>query len=232
MVPSLAEIDKASGTLRRAADELAAAVYSAHRANDPPTNGARAENPIRSAKQLSQLAAPPARPAARARQIDARAPSDGVSRPQQKILDAIAWLNDKGIEMPHKNTVAAVAGVSPTSGGYFNNLGAMKSAGLIDYPQPGFVSLTTEGGAVAIAPAGDGELHEKWLEIVTEPQAKILRALIDAHPEPMQKDSLAEHIGVSPTSGGFFNNLGSLRTLGAIDYPQKGFAALTKYVMP
>jgi hypothetical protein len=134
--------------------------------------------------------------------------------------------------MPHKNTVAAVAGVSPTSGGYFNNLGAMKSAGLIDYPQPGFVSLTTEGGAVAIAPAGDGELHEKWLEIVTEPQAKILRALIDAHPEPMQKDSLAEHIGVSPTSGGFFNNLGSLRTLGAIDYPQKGFAALTKYVMP
>lgn len=176
-----------------------------------------------------KTSAPPAR-AARPRED--RPPAEGVSRPQQKILDAIAWLNDKGIELPHKNMVAAVAGVSPTSGGYFNNLGSMKSAGLIDYPQPGFVTLTTEGGATANQPESGGELHEKWLEIVTEPQAKILRALIEAHPEPMHKDSLAEHIGVSPTSGGFFNNLGSLRTLGAIDYPSKGFAAVTKYVMP
>lgn len=198
----------------------------------PKINGARTENPVRSAKQFSQRAAPVARPAARARQIDGRAPADGVSKPQQKILDAIAWLNDKGIELPHKNTVAAVAGVSPTSGGYFNNLGAMKSAGLIEYPQPGFVSLTTEGGACANAPDGAGELHERWLEIVSEPQAKILRALIEAHPEPLQKDALAQQIGVSETSGGYFNNLGALRTLGAIDYPQKGFAALTKYVMP
>jgi hypothetical protein len=156
----------------------------------------------------------------------------GISRPQQKILDAIAWLNDKGVDPPHKNAVAAVAGVSPTSGGYFNNLGAMKSSGLIEYPQPGFVSLTTEGGATANPPEAGGEIHEKWLEIVSDPQAKILRALIDAHPEPLHKDALAQQIGVSETSGGYFNNLGALRTLGAIDYPQKGFAALTKYVMP
>ena len=59
-----------------------------------------------------------------------------------------------------------------------------------------------------------------------------VRPIREAHPEPIQKDYLAEAIGVSPTSGGYFNNLGALRTLGAIDYPQKGFAALTKYVMP
>lgn len=219
-------------------DDVAKGFSAEIRGMTPPINSARTENPVRRVQPApSQVARKGAESGqtlagARARQIDVRAPSDGVTRPQQKILDAIAWLNDKGIDPPHKNTVAAVAGVSPTSGGYFNNLGAMKSAGWIDYPQPGFVSLTTEGGACANAPDGAGELHEKWLEIVTEPQAKILRALIEAHPEPMQKDSLAEAIGVSPTSGGYFNNLGALRTLGAIDYPQKGFAALTKYVMP
>lgn len=162
---------------------------------------------------------------------DGQTSHEGVSKPQQKILDAIAWLNAKGIEWPSKNSVAAVAGVSPTSGGYYNNLGAMNGS-LIHYPQPGFVALTEDGATKANQPDAEGELHEKWLEVVSEPQAKILRALIEAHPEPMQKDSLAESICVSSTSGGFFNNLGSLRTLGAIYYPQKGFAALTKYVMP
>jgi hypothetical protein len=157
--------------------------------------------------------------------------AEGITRPQQKILDAIAWLNAKGIEMPSKNSVAAVAGVSPTSGGYYNNLGAMNGS-LIHYPQPGFVALTEEGAEKANQPDTDGELHEKWLEVVSEPQAKILRALIEAHPEPVQKETLAESIGVSATSGGYFNNLGALRTLGAIDYPNKGFAALTRYVMP
>lgn len=231
MVASLAAIENASVLLRRGADELAAAVHSAHKANDPVED-------VKVAVHLSPKASPATRRAIGEMVQKAARPAPnsiiaaGVSKPMQKILDAIAWLNDKGIDPPHKNTVAAVAGVSPTSGGYFNNLGAMKSAGLIEYPQPGFVSLTTEGGAVANAPTGDGELHEKWLEIVTEPQARILRALIEAHPEPLQKDALAQQLGVSETSGGYFNNLGALRTLGAIDYPQKGFAALTKYVMP
>ena len=30
--------------------------------------------------------------------------------------------------------------VSPTSGGYFNNLGSLRSLGLVDYPQPGTVA--------------------------------------------------------------------------------------------
>lgn len=197
---------------------------------------------IQSAINLLKAGAPTIKPLAQAfvsrakaapvmRKQITEAQTEGITRPQQKILDAIAWLNAKGIETPSKASVAAVAGASPTSGGYFNNLGAMNGS-LIEYPQPGFVALTAAGMDAANPPDTDGELHEKWLEVVSEPQAKILRALIEAHPEPMQKDSLAESIGVSATSGGFFNNLGSLRTIGAIDYPQKGFAALTKYVMP
>jgi hypothetical protein len=54
---------------------------------------------------------------------------------------------------------------------------------------------------------------------------KILEQVIAAYPKALTKDELAEHIGVSPTSGGYFNNLGSLRSLGPIDYPQPGTGA-------
>ena len=38
-----------------------------------------------------------------------------------------------------RNGLAEVIEVRPTSGGYFNNLGALRSLGLIDYPEPGYV---------------------------------------------------------------------------------------------
>jgi hypothetical protein len=44
--------------------------------------------------------------------------------------------------------------------------------------------------------------------------------LIKVYPHALTKDDLAERIGVSPTSGGYFNNLGSLRSLGLLDYPR------------
>jgi hypothetical protein len=60
----------------------------------------------------------------------------------------------------------------------------------------------------------------------------ILRALIELYPESVEKGELAEQIGVSPTSGGYFNNLGRLRTLGAVDYPQAGSVAATALLFP
>ena len=53
----------------------------------------------------------------------------------------------------------------------------------------------------------------------------MLDALIAVYPNSMLKDALAEQIGVSPTSGGYFNTLGSLRSLGLITYPRKFEAA-------
>jgi hypothetical protein len=49
---------------------------------------------------------------------------------------------------------------------------------------------------------------------------RIVEELIGAYPKALAKDTLAERIGVSPTSGGYFNNLGSLRSLGLLDYPR------------
>lgn len=152
---------------------------------------------------------------------------DGVSRSQQRILDSLSALEGMGIEQPSKDQLALWAEVSPTSGGYFNNLGALRSLGLIEYPSGGLVALTEEGRKAAQPsdPMSVEQMQESLYRKVGGSKAAIVKALVDIYPKSITKDRLAEQIGVSPTSGGYFNNLGALRTLGVIDYPQPGCVA-------
>lgn len=163
--------------------------------------------------------------------------NDGdLSQPQQRILDVLATFESIGVGSLHKNILAVFSGASPTSGGYFNNLGKLRnSLGLIEYPSSSYVILTDSGRQKA----RPGEniatlqsLHDAWYRTITPPQAKILAALIKIYPEDIEKVELAERIGVSGTSGGYFNNLGRLRTIGAIDYPTPGRVMATDLLFP
>lgn len=149
--------------------------------------------------------------------------SEGITPPKQKILNALAFLQGIGVAPADKTQLALIAGVSPTSGGYFNNLGGLRSAGLIDYPSGGTVALTAQGEQLASIdgiPSTTEELHEAIRSKLPPPKWKILEALIPIYPNAISKDALADRIGVSSTSGGYFNNLGSLRSLGLISYPR------------
>lgn len=158
-----------------------------------------------------------------------------VTRPQQKILDALLAYETLGLTTVHKNSLAALAGVSPKSGGYKNNLSSLRSSGLIDYPQSSYACLTEIGREFAqpsIQVDNLADVHQAWLNIVTAPRAKILQALIAAYPDDMSKLDLAPQIGVSSESGGYKNNLSGLRTLGAIDYPTPGRVRATDLLFP
>jgi hypothetical protein len=176
-------------------------------------------------------------PAPRPREA-ARAPSPlsaGVTAPQQRILDSLAALAAFGVAQPPKETLAAHAGVPHTSGGYRNNLSALRTAGLIDYPTPGAAALTDAGRAKANAPERAPtlrELHQAWLQIVTRPQAVLLELLIDAYPAALDKTVLAQRAGVPASSGGYRNNLSHLRTMRAIDYPAAGSARAADILFP
>lgn len=151
---------------------------------------------------------------------------EGITGPQQRILDSMAKLEALGLSDLHKTQVAAVAGVSPNSGSYANNLGRLRTMGLIDYPQGGLVAFTETGSSqanpVTEMPTVE-DLHAAWLSIITQPQQRILREIIAEYPNPLPKEELAHRIDVSPDSGSYANNLGRLRTLGAIDYPRPGY---------
>lgn len=147
----------------------------------------------------------------------------GLTPAKQKILNALAFFEGIGVAQADKTQLALIVGVSPTSGGYFNNLGALRSSGLIEYPSGGTVALTADGRAVASVdgvPETTEELHTAIRAKLPPAKWKILEALIGRYPNSVTKDALAESIGVSPTSGGYFNNLGSLRSLGLLSYPR------------
>lgn len=161
-------------------------------------------------------------------------PADGSFRPggsQQRILNALRWLETVGVEEGDKSQVALLADQSPTSGGYFNNLGTLRTAGLIDYPRAGVLCLTDAGRTQADpgdVPETSEALHQTLFAKLGPSKSALLKALIEVYPKPLTKTELAEnaaaHLGkaISATSGGYFNNLGTLRSLKLIDYPTPG----------
>ena len=148
-----------------------------------------------------------------------------LTKAHHRILGALAHLHGIGVERPTKTQAALWAGYSPTSGGYYNYLGQLRSAALIEYGGDTTLFLTPEGKTTADssperreAPSDASDLLEQVCRMVGPSKAKILRVLVDAYPHPMSKPELAERAGFSPTSGGYYNYLGTLRSMGLIDY--------------
>jgi hypothetical protein len=150
------------------------------------------------------------------------AESDGaVSRAQQRILDALAWLKSIGIPGANRTQLALMADASPTSSSYANNLGGLRSLGLIDYGAGSTVFLTDSGLAAAVVPETPPTaeaLQESILRRLEAPKGRILEQLIRVYPQGLSRPALADLASASATSSSYANNLGSLRSLGLIEY--------------
>jgi len=181
-------------------------------------------------------ASPASKPVQRRTEISkAENNGDGgdLSTSQRKILAVLAEFRALGFETMAKPRLAAMCEVSSTSGGYFNNLGKLRSLGLIDY-RNSEVYLTDAGISAAPsvqAPISEEEIIQRCKSVLSSSQAAILDELVRIHPRSIAKDELAERLGVSPTSGGYFNNLGFMRTAGMIDYPAPGTVKLEDWVV-
>lgn len=176
-------------------------------------------------KVLPRRQPPPAR--------EAVAGSGELTGPEQRILDAIAWWNEVGIKQPTKVQVGFIAGYragKKVGGAYGNYLGALRAAGYITYPSAGSTALTNTGQALAnpidIEQTSEG-LQGAFLDKLTDPEQRIMKALIDVYPQAITKQELGDAAGyqVGEKVGGAYGNyLGRLRTLGLIEYPSPGYA--------
>lgn len=161
--------------------------------------------------------------------------TQGISVPQQRILDALASFAALGVATVAKHHVAIWSKQSPRSSAYGNHLGALRSAGLIAYPGTGMVALTTQGQAHAQVRSPITsliQLHQAWYDRLPAPQGRILRVLITAYPQPIDRTALARAATQSPTSSAYGNHLGALRTLGLIAYPERGLVVATSLLFP
>lgn len=153
-----------------------------------------------------------------------------ITGPEQRILDAIAWMNAIGVETPNNSIVAFLSKyTNPRSTGYTNPRGYLVSKGLIHYPAPGTVALTEAGKSVANHPdriEDEEELHQRVLERLTGPQAKILKILLEAKGEPVSNEDLAQQSEYSNVrSTGYTNPRGNLHSFGLIEYVPGGVKA-------
>jgi len=148
---------------------------------------------------------------------------DGLTKSQTAILRALMNLSVFETNMPSREQLAFWSAVPPTSGGYKNNLGALRTSSLITYPTPGTVEITDSGreliGNADVIDLKD--VYDHGRRLLTTSQQAILDNLVGMDRDVARED-LATAVDVPATSGGFKNNLGALRTAGLIEYPSVG----------
>lgn len=145
-----------------------------------------------------------------------------LTRPEQRILDAIAWLESIGVDTPEQPAVAFLAGYTYGSGGYNNPRGALRTKGLVEYVPGDKLRLTAEGRGLVNTPdtpLSTTELHRAVLGRLPKPEQRILSVILKAYPNNISNDECADTAGYARGSGGYNNPRGRLRTLGLIEYP-------------
>lgn len=166
---------------------------------------------------------------------EATKPAAQRSVPKQRILNALLAFHNVGLQQVARSNVAVWADQSPKSSGFTNNLGSLRTAGLIEYPQPSMLALTAEGrrSATLDNPIHNlRELHRAWMAKLPTSQARILTVVLNWNRHAIDRETLADQAGVSASSSGFTNNLGALRSLGLIDYPKAGYVVATNLLYP
>lgn len=151
-----------------------------------------------------------------------------LSGPEQRIVDAITWLESLGIESPNQTAVAFLAGYTYGGGAFNNPRGSLRTKGLVEYVGSNQIRLTEDGRTKANYPNESltvDELQRRVLERLPNPEQRILKVLLDVYPHSIAKDECANRAGYAPGAGAFNNPCGRLRSLGLIDYPQAGYAA-------
>lgn len=211
-----------------------ATMNSAGAAAMHPNNQGREMAPVKSSRSPGQglklgSKEPPLKPALSPK-VSFTYPYEGVTAPQQRVLNALQWWHLAGIEAPNRYMLAFAAKFKV--GGYFTDLvSSMKTAELVSYPSPGVVTLTGKGQSLC-DPSTETPTRRRLIEmtletIKKEPQRKIFRACVDAWPDDLNREELAERAGFKV--GGYFTDLvSSVKTAGLIEYPTPGRVKLAQ----
>ena len=148
-----------------------------------------------------------------------------LTKKQQQILDALAWLESIGVNEPSNAQLGAIALID-TSGGYFSNVaGPLASAGLIE--RGNGTTRLTDAGRAAANPIDEPPSLDAYHNVLRERVRKsrnangktlaILDALIEAGGSELSNEQIGEQVSIDTSGGYFSNSIGPLSTIGLID---------------
>jgi len=150
------------------------------------------------------------------------AASGSLPGPQQRIVNSLATWSNMGHDRPTNAQVAWLARYSPSSTSYTNPRSALNSAGLIEYPAPDCVSLTTAGGEVASPIDLGGTLLDFVVSQLPGPERRILESAAARYPEAASNEDVALGANYSASSTSYTNPRSALKTKDLITYPSNG----------
>lgn len=153
----------------------------------------------------------------------------------QRMLDAMAALEQVGIERPSRAMVAGWVGISSKTGTFRTYLSELRSAGYVSDGPHGAMELTSSGRAQAgdTPPFGTlAELHDIWLRKLGGTPGRMLSHLIEIYPEATTRDELAQAVGINASTGTFRTYLSELRSPGLIVEREKGSVAASDLLYP
>ena len=154
-----------------------------------------------------------------------------LAPPQQKILDAVRWLESVNVTEAARPQVAFLANQSSKSSAFERHLAAVEKAGLIYYPRPGYVGLTEAGRYRAAAPdtpLTTEQLQETIIDRLPPPQGNIVRTLAKCFPGELTRDELARETNQSATSSAFERHVAAVEQFGFVRYPRAGAVVATE----
>lgn len=148
-----------------------------------------------------------------------------LSRPQLRLIEALGEAEAIGRNEISRSWLAFIAGVSPLSSGFEKNVSTISAKGLIRYPSPGRVALTEPGRRLVppiSTPLTTESLLDRVCQLLSGPQATLLRVLHNEYPDSLSRGELATRANVSELSSGFEKNVSTLSGRELVEYPAKG----------
>lgn len=173
------------------------------------------------------------RPPARVGAATAAGEREGLSKPAQKILDALAWWASIGVHKPTMAQLGFRAGYKPRGGSFKTYISRLSTQGLIERGS-GRVRFTEAGRTLAERPKRPAtltELHERIHAMLDGPQRKIFVAIIDAGGREMHRDEVAHRAGYEPGGGSFKTYLSRMSSAGLIER-RRGMIAPADVLFP
>jgi len=152
---------------------------------------------------------------------------DGVNKPEQRLLDAIAWLNAIGVAEPEHAAVAAFANYAMEASSFKAPRASLRNKGLIEYRRDRLV-LTPAGRAVARdvdVPRTNAGLQARIMENLSLPERRLLQPLLDAYPRSMTNQDLAQTANYEVSASSYKAPRARLKALCLIEYVEDGVRA-------
>lgn len=171
--------------------------------------------------------------------------AEDLSDTHRSILGELEFLRSHKVRSVDRKNLALLSGRSPRSSAYDDTLAYLKKVGLIYYPEPGQVGITSRARTVVTYVLKNGhnrtsqedgdtleQLHREWLTYLGPSRSLLLEPLIQEYPEHMTREELARRSGRSSRSSAFDDALAQMRKIGLIEYPGKGRVRAARLLFP